>query len=35
VFGVFFIWKRNLWALIIAHGLMHLLSFTAIYFGLL
>ena len=35
VFSVFFIWKRNLWALIIAHGLMHLMSFTAVYFGLL
>jgi membrane protease YdiL (CAAX protease family) len=35
VFCVFFIWKRNLWALIIAHGLMHLMSFTALYFGLL
>ncbi len=35
VFCVFLIWKRNLWALIIAHGLMHLMSFTALYFGLL
>jgi membrane protease YdiL (CAAX protease family) len=35
VFCVFFVLlKRNLWALILAHGLMHLMSFTAIYFGL-
>jgi len=34
VFCVFFVLlKRNLWALIFAHGLMHLMSFTAIYFG--
>lgn len=26
--------KRNLWVVIIAHGLIHLMSFTAIYFGL-
>jgi membrane protease YdiL (CAAX protease family) len=34
VFCVFFVLvKRNLWVLIIAHGLMHLMSFTAMYFG--
>ncbi|UCG75731.1 MAG: CPBP family intramembrane metalloprotease [Gemmatimonadota bacterium] len=34
VFCVFFVLvRRNLWVLIIAHGLMHLMSFTAMYFG--
>jgi len=35
VFCVFFVLlNRNLWVLIVAHGLMHLMSFTAVYFGL-
>jgi membrane protease YdiL (CAAX protease family) len=34
VFCLFFVLvKRNLWVLIIAHGLMQLMSFTAMYFG--
>jgi membrane protease YdiL (CAAX protease family) len=36
VFCVFFVLgKRNLWMLIVAHGLMHLMAFAALYFGLL
>ena len=35
VFAISFVLlKRNLWVLIIAHGLILLMSFTAIYFGL-
>ena len=34
VFGLAFLWVRNLWPLVIAHGLMHVVSFTAMYLGL-
>jgi membrane protease YdiL (CAAX protease family) len=33
VFGVAFLWLRNVWPLVIAHGLLHVVSFTAMYLG--
>ena len=35
VFGLAFLWVRNLWPLVVAHGLMHVISFTALYLGMI